>query len=104
MSEALEILKAARKLIETPDQWCKEDLEQEMPGGRCRYCIIGAISTATITRATKFRATDYQAALDAVTDQIEPRGYERITQFNDALLTTHASVIAVMDAAIDSLS
>lgn len=81
----VDVLIAARKLIEKPENWCRETYETDSGA----YCAVGAISRAAVPDG------DYGHALNVLEDVV---GHGNIEVWNDA--HTHAEVLAAFDAAI----
>jgi len=100
----LDVLLAARKLIEKEENWCQRFLSKRPDGSfqngapaddACAYCMNGAIF-AVVKRRSIHWSMNSQAAIEAL---------ERLTgepniNFNDT--HTHAEVIALFDRAIEA--
>lgn len=94
----VEILRAARALIATPDQWTQGTVARDKNGRRAhpespaarQWCAAGAcIATGAGIAAG--------CALDAVA---RSKGHLFVTAFNDDPDTTHTDVLALYDRAI----
>lgn len=91
----LEILVAARAKISTPDKWCKGQPATDITGWPCvadsptayRWCVLGALILVCKRNMEAVR----QAALCLGGG---------VVQFNDALTTMHADILALFDRAI----
>jgi hypothetical protein len=97
---ALEILRAARELISTPDKWTQGEWGTDANGlfprdgePATRFCLWGACRHATRQDGVRFHLA-WQ-----VLERMRPGGMGAIT-FNDAPTTTHADVLALLDRAI----
>jgi hypothetical protein len=85
---AIEVLRAARELIATPDTWIQNAHSRVVAGRPC-YCLFGAVDAVQpllVSDAPAWKALKL----------IEPRP----VHFNDSPTTTHADVLALLDAAI----
>jgi hypothetical protein len=84
---AYNVLVAARALIDTPDKWIKGDMKDD----EGRYCLVGAINEIDPIGvggvAAKSVLAKYTGGPPAT--------------FNEALRTTHADVLHVLDSAIE---
>lgn len=102
--EPIIVLKKSRRLISAPQNWTKGVYARDANGKEASatspsaksFCIIGAINKV-VERGT-VNAAAHNALINAM-----PGTYPTITQFNDAEETTHADIIAVIDAAIESI-
>jgi hypothetical protein len=95
----LEILIAARALIEAPARWTKGSFARDADGGaypgkgkEVCWCFAGAIFKAANNDADGIAAERF---ITNVT------GISNIRRFNDHPTTTHADVLAVFDRAIE---
>ena len=104
MSEVSETLRAARKLIEKPENWCKGQNARNAAGEKVlacsvdatRWCIVGAMRNVGATFDGPQRKA-YQALLDV----LDPTASLRVVpDFNDHPDTTHAMVLDLFDRAI----
>lgn len=104
----VEILKAARALISTPDKWVKgvyarNDKGVSVPDNdpaACAFCAVGAMRHACKIAEHELdtRASDpYFLAKRAVRAQTN---HGAVSDFNDDEETTHADVLAAFDRAI----
>ena len=102
MSEVSETIRAARKLIEKPENWCQGADARDVHGvsvdstsptavGRC---VAGALHAAS---ASDYK---YHAALDVLLAFTVTRNTGWIFAFNDHPDTTHAMVLDLFDRAI----
>ena len=110
----LRILILARALISDPSHWAKGRMYADKTGITCGYedavcyCAMGALFQAR--RVLKAKGiSEYIIARNALSDRIpSPMSYldsaERIQRFNDYIGTSHASMQAVFDAAINDLT
>lgn len=94
----LDILVAARALIEKPENWlarCPSPYEENTEGKRCASRAIWTLGERG-NAATQAAASDAYKALAAV------MGVERVPEWNDT--HTHAEVLAAFDRAIEAAS
>lgn len=98
-------LKAARKLIDTPDKWCKNTMSKKtmkwLVIPHYAYCLSGAIE-----RTAESYSSSYYGAVNIVLDAIREKDptYETWcvpAYFNDNESTTHQDVLDVLDRAIE---
>lgn len=102
MSDVSETLRAARKLIEKPENWCQWQYAMNADGDRVfvmaddatRWCLSGAMQRVCGSFNGRGRPA-YQALLDVVDTGSSGRA---IPHFNDT--HTHPEVLAVLDRAI----
>lgn len=88
--DVLRVLKAARKLIELPEDWCKSAYGfYSSPS-----CINGALARAA-------HYVDWCDVRDLLAAHL-PKGQKYTHAFNDDPRTTHADVLALFDRAISS--
>ena len=87
-----EVLRAARKLIERPENWVKGYFIDHIPGCR-RFCATGAIRQVSNWSYT-------QADTDARDYLARAADTEYIVAWNDQPNRTHVEVLAAFDAAI----
>lgn len=95
---------AARKVLANPDNWIKHYSSTDKDGQlvaatdpkACRFCIMGAIMTR-IPPQTE----EYKQVAETLRVQI---GGMWPANFNDHPDTTHQMVLAVIDAAIESVA
>jgi hypothetical protein len=91
MTEVSDTLRAARKLIEKPENWCQTNY-CETVGGVQRCCVFGAVSMAAPN-------TDVSVtAIRALRTQMGRPG--TLEGFNDHPDTTHAMVLDLLTRAI----
>lgn len=86
----VEVLRAARKLIERPGTWGKGHAEHP-PEGDC-HCMLTALARS----GSQARVDDARALLESITGARE----FSLHRWNDAPETTHADVLAAFDRAI----
>jgi hypothetical protein len=100
----IQILKAARSLIEDKERWCPGQLARDSLGRTVRptdstavqRCALGALVAA----AHEFTADSYQAH-ELATAAMRPLiGATTLTHIND--VEGHAAVLALFDAAISA--
>lgn len=93
-------LEQAATLIEAGH--CKGVARQILPGGARAYCMVGALSAATMSTRDGDRIYPgfeiYRWAKTAVLRQL-PAPFEQMPDFNDASGTTTAMVIQVLTGA-----
>lgn len=103
MTEVSDTLRAARKLIEKPENWCK-GLNAADESGRfvpsvskdaVRWCIVGALRATTGLGGHAIRSPAAEVLAKAVPDYCTGP-----IDFNDALDTTHPMVLDLFDRAI----
>lgn len=85
----IDVLVAARQLIENPENWCQHELHM----GRNVHCACGAIEEAT-RRLTHNVPSLFDCFISGF------RGWQELSNFNDAPHRTHAEVLAAFDKAI----
>jgi hypothetical protein len=90
--EALDKMEKVIDLLSREDRWCKQQL-RSYDG---RRCILGAMMAADATIALK------EPILMAI-KQVTGRDYLRIEMFNDHPLTTHATVVKVLNQARENI-
>jgi hypothetical protein len=90
MSATVEVLQAARALIDTPDKWTQGTYDD----GEGRRCIVAALDAAR----NRIPERCAQGTLRATV------GGEPLSQWNDAPGRTHAEVMAAFDRAIEAAS
>ena len=96
----LEILIAARKLIEKPENWTQHAAARNRLGNRigalepsaCAWCVSGALFRA----AGRFNTSGHTKAWDAIKIA---NGYRDIVYANDT--GTHDEALTMLDAAIE---
>lgn len=104
MSEVSDTLRAARKLIERPENWCKglnaaDESGRFVPSrSKCavRWCTVGALRAASGLGAHAIRSPAAEALVKAVPDH-----YTGPINFNDHPDTTHPMVLDLFDRAIE---
>lgn len=88
---AVQLLRAARGLIELEDKWVQGRYETV----RGRRCAMGALQAASrVLRDPRA----FEEAKDLLRTEAVVRGYSHVEKMNDR--STHAQVLAVFDAAI----
>lgn len=100
MTTLIDILRAARQRIASPDQWCQGTYAQNASGDKvqsrdtraCRWCAKGALFAAGAQEHDL-----YGPCLDI----LEPEMEDNIADFNDH--HTHPEVLAAFDRAIAKL-
>lgn len=89
-----EVLRAARKLIERPENWCKQHRIVDLPGGQFAYCVLGAIEHAPgggVLDQSPWHAKNWFArAIHSPS----------IGEWNDVSRRNHPEVLAAFDRAI----
>lgn len=111
MSEAAEILKAARELISDPAHWLQNDFaadaagietESGMPDAVC-FCAYGALNRVTHTPDGMSIHLDGKlprdVAIRTLIDVIGGREPHALAEFNDE--HSHAEILSVFDKAIE---
>lgn len=109
MATALDILKSARALIDTPEKWTKGALARDARGEQvCSrsaeavcFCSEGAISAVTAFGEFEWLTSEGDA-FKALSGAV-PEGLT-VYHFNDRASTTHTDIMALFDRAIESLS
>lgn len=92
----LEILIAARALIETPERWTKGRANREVNGQLC-HCWMGAVWDAAGTSVGQMIAT-----IEGIMHEVAlERGFINPVDLNDDPATTHAMILSAFDAAIE---
>lgn len=97
----LEVLVAARKLIEKPENWLRNEVEVRRPDGSDAFCAVGAI--CKVARAQTPNITF--AILDVLAGvmpgaEVHLLSANVLGKFNDT--HSHAEVLALFDRAIES--
>ena len=101
--EAVEILKRARALIETPDKWVRGAFARDADGfpvkhlsdAACKFCARGAF-----LRAANASVLDNHPA-EIFLDRAHSGKRRSYVSLNDAEETTHADILALFDRAIE---
>lgn len=111
MNETVEILRAARALIDTPEKWAKRyyaydahgfTVDPESPGA-CRFCAVGALYRAGNT--LRVSESDAEQALGKAVPaefaaECRKSGNHPVICFNDKV-AEHPDVLALYDRAIE---
>ncbi len=79
-------LKAAKKLIENPDNWCKGNFKFHN-----MYCSLGAVNQIDVMCDSGKDALDYSA---------KRLGFKSAVELNDHYRTTHKDVMRMFNLAI----
>lgn len=104
----LDVLLAVRSLLSREEAWIKGACPLRAADGRavsvwhphaCKFTLAGAF--ARIQHYTKTKAAEEAATL--LCKQIDPKEVISLASYNDALGTTHYSVLCHLDRAISSL-
>jgi len=97
-------LEQAAALIEAGH--CKGAARQILPGGKRAYCMVGALSAATMSISAGeviYPGIEiYRWAKAAVLSQL-PAPFERMPDYNDATATTTAMVLDVLARAAEAV-
>lgn len=98
----VEYLRAAKALIQNPDNWCKGAMRKPKADGTCRFCAAGAVNEVCPVGVGGWRITENLQVFKVLTDVV--RGLPReqslsAPHFNDS--HTHAEVMALFDKAIE---
>ena len=101
MTEVSDTLRAARKLIEKPENWCKGDFARNSSGepvpdesaDACAWCVAGALYCRSVDAVSAGRA--FMALHRSL-----PNGFLCAPNFNDHPDTTHPMVLDLFDRAI----
>jgi hypothetical protein len=101
-----EVLVAARKLIEKPEQWTQGWFAKTVSGEEvasldpraCRWCLEGACRRASGFVGDTY-GDEFRPIRRLLTDAI---GGRHPQDFNDSSITTHAQVLAALDRAIEA--
>jgi len=99
---ALQVLRKARKLIETPERWTKGDAAKDRDGvpvgmkSRAAVCFCAAGAIARASGGWNGGYHNARAALEVAIGGA-------IAEWNDAPRRTHAQVLRAFDKAITSL-
>lgn len=86
----LEILRAAREHLSNPENWCK-GLGDGSPSPRCVEVAL-------------MHAGDHRHVASGALSLVRPSSYQSNVEWNDDPETTHADVLAALDAAIEAQS
>ena len=121
LSLEAQVLHEARAILDDPDRWVQTYLTRNAYGEGCEYlasdacawCLVGAIQQAgqdlvnlgpdpddREVSGALYNAT--MAAQDIADDYIVAAGYQNAAAFNDAEGRTHAEVLSMMDALLDT--
>ncbi len=100
--DAIHVLRGAKKLIATPQQWTQGALTATYHGRTC-YCMVGALRQAASGSVDYRHVRDHPAYMTAYATVIGQLPIMSIPDFNDDTTTTHGDVLAVFDRAIDRL-
>jgi hypothetical protein len=102
MTSTKDVLIAARAKIATPETWTKGSAWRDENGRRCSlknaqcFCVAGSVWALEVGNMDGRQ----DVALNTIGASIPPKFKRDIAGFNDHPETTHADVLAVMDAAI----
>lgn len=101
-TDVLECLRQARALVATPDQWIKHSVHS-YDGQVHRVCMVGAIVRTQLQGVDNELFKEASLVLKKAIWEIYPtfRG-QSVEAFNDSILTRHAHVLRVFDAAIEA--
>lgn len=96
----VEILKAARARIATPEHWCQGKMAVDAEGNSVpvaspdavRWCALGALY------AVGARGREDQDAYAALLKQVHPMAFAPLSTFNNT--HSHSEVVAIFDRAI----
>lgn len=102
--QPVEILRAARRLIEDPEHWARGAFARNQFGvstgitspTACSWCSIGALHKVSDN------AEEAKVHLKLAISQLHPSLGGEIADFNDLHSITHAEVLAVFDKAIQN--
>lgn len=97
MTSTAEILKAARKLIEKPENWTKGAFARSACKGRVRPKYKGAICFCSIGALQRVSEGSYGDAIGFLKREL-PEGFHGIMEFNDK--STHSEVLDLFSKAI----
>lgn len=123
--KASEILKAARKLLEKPENWgqqvyiqwkiprtdiCDTDEDSSklcaaLVAGKiqpteCRFCALGAVHIATKSPNFGFANPLYCSSVEYLYQAVKTRGTFTVAEYNDIEGRAHEDILAVYDDAI----
>lgn len=102
---AIEILVATRELLTDPSHWTKGESARDVrgkevppnyPSAVC-WCMTGALNKVVRSPCVWFKSEAVLSAADLIHGVVGGP----IPSFNDAPTTTHATVLRVLDAAIE---
>ena len=101
--ETIDVLKATRALIDTPEKWTKGAYARDArgrvvgwldPGASC-FCVQGAFHKAL----GHLGDSSFEVWHERVSDAF-PAHFNSVQEYNDHPDTTHADIMAVFDRAI----
>ena len=100
-------LLAARALLTEPERWTKEWSARDREGGCTNahdlaavcWCLVGALAVTCPTRTELGAQSPWVQVITA----LGMPGTDAVVEFNDRPSTTHADVLAVLDAAVARL-
>ncbi len=97
-----EILRAAKKLIDTPEKWCQNIASQLNPDDTLAFCTSGAVDFVCKSRqeiSWLDKDDKFQKAM-SVLNALVPPGYAKsAVLYNDA--NSHIDVMLLFDEAIE---
>lgn len=96
MTTVKDNLIAARALIDTPEKWIRDRIEN----AGC-FCAMGAIAEATRTQRGGVWTSE-TAEYAALRDALPEGGTRSVPTYNDNRSTTHADIMALFDRAIEA--
>jgi hypothetical protein len=106
MKPTKDLLIAARAKIAKPEHWTRQSMMRDAQGvstydpkkAHC-YCLVGSMAAANNEDPLAY---DPQGAIKALNKALRasPFRFNMLSAFNDHPDTTHADVLAVIDAAI----
>lgn len=100
--EIVTILRGARALVATPEQWCRGSAMQVAPSGAIAHCAANALAYVGGQKSLDANRLFMRAITAGFYDSIPAWNdfYDSIPAWNDEFGRTHADVLAAFDAAI----